>query len=104
MMPEFRVAPEAVCDFCSDPHPVKTFEAEDDFLMASSTASLPEMHSKGGWMACQPCAAMIESERWEDLLDRAAKAMTAKHALPAALVKHEIKRSHNLFRAHRRRP
>lgn len=59
-----RVPP--VCDFCSDPHITrdyvcKTFEFPNRMLGWGST---------GDWAACTECAALIDAEKWEELLER----------------------------------
>ena len=103
-MTEVRVSDDLVCDFCSDPHPIHTFEAEDNLLMHKAPG-FPEMRSRGGWMACEACKAMIDTERWNDLLERSVDAMNEKHSIPRnemVFVRAAIQRSHGLFRAHRK--
>jgi len=100
-MPEVRVSAEDVCDFCSETNPSRTFDCPD-FPMdpAQPDLQLPEYRSRGAWMACSTCGAMIDSGRWDDLLNRATAALGRKYALPGRLLRETVKRSHDLFRKH----
>jgi hypothetical protein len=99
---EVRVSPNDICDFCSDPKPVVALRAEDNFLMDEKRPGLPEMRSRGDWLACQECAALIAAEKWEELREHALAAMVKKYPFaPMNLMRLQVKRSHDLFRKHR---
>jgi hypothetical protein len=91
-----------ICDFCSDPSPVRTFDAET-FIDATLD---PAAESRGGWMACGPCAQMIDSEQWETLANRATDAFCRKYGVwvQRADVRVHVLKTHALFRQHRRVP
>jgi hypothetical protein len=86
-----------VCDFCSDEHitrdfSCKTFEFPDPRLGWGST---------GDWAACDKCAAMVDAEKWDELLDRA---MTQYGELPPehfAAIRERVALLHQLFNQNR---
>ena len=100
-MPEVRIAAHDVCDFCSDPKPVRLFQAPD-FMMAKDS---PGLRSRGGWMACAECGALIDAEQWKELVERAIAALWPKYdgLLPRRLLREQVELSHKLFREHMRR-
>lgn len=101
-MPEIRISEHPICDFCSEPHWARRFHCED-FTMDVADASMPEMRSKGDWLACSVCASMIDHENWTGLLLRALEKHSGKYQMPRRILADIIKRSHDLFRAHYRK-
>jgi hypothetical protein len=73
----------AICDFCSSQEVFQVFMAEDFTAVEVAT---PDGHpvylnSTGGWAACHECAKLVESARWDELLERCFD--TFKASLPA---------------------
>jgi hypothetical protein len=92
-----------VCDFCSNPHPVRIFNAPD-FAMVKDEP-LP-MESKSGWMACQLCGEFIDAGKWDALRLRAVAALLPKYfklGMSRADLVAQVDKSHLLFRQHMRR-
>jgi hypothetical protein len=86
-----------VCDFCSDPKPIRTFACED-FEVAEGARSV------GGWMACEPCAQLIEEAEWDALRLRALKHFREKYeGMPVDALNDFVVHSHSLFREHYRK-
>ena len=54
------------CDFCTE-YPSWSYPTRD-FPMY--VLGIPVANSTGGFAACDTCHDMIESERWDDLLNR----------------------------------
>ncbi len=94
-----------VCDFCSRPHPVWEFPCADFKQPAVPGVELGQL-SLGAWGACEPCAALIRSGRWEQLADRAMKELIGKpdSAAEAALLRMFLRELHRRFAQHRKGP
>ena len=63
------------CDFCGDSNGETVYRASDfdkDLIMPGSRPS------EASWAACSVCAALIDGEKWDVLIERA-----QKHAVPA---------------------
>lgn len=68
-MTTFIDTPEnPICDFCSCPQVFAIFDAED-FVQIPGV-----MGSRGGWMACEDCAPLVEARDWSALATRALEA------------------------------
>jgi hypothetical protein len=104
-MVEVRVSETPVCDFCSDPNPVRVFQASD-FIMDKSTATLPALGSRGGWTACEACGGFIDARNWERLRLRATDALSRKYqgipGISRAMIKGIVDRAQKMFREHMR--
>lgn len=102
-MPEVRMSDEPICDFCSQPKPSVELKCPD-FPMDGPhpEAGLPEYRSRGAWMACSTCAHFIREGKWEELVQRATAALAPKYGslLPKRIVREQVRKSHELFRAH----
>jgi hypothetical protein len=91
-----------VCDFCSDPKPVRVFNAPD-FMLAKDS---PGYGSRGGWMACQHCGMLIDAGKWDLLQNRAVDALAAKYkavGVPHSDIVKIVVQAHSGFRKHMRR-
>jgi hypothetical protein len=90
-----------LCDFCSDPLPVRELPAET-FILDEARAELPPMQSTGGWTACAECGAMIDARNWNALEERAMGRMAKKYQglLPHNEIRKIVRRSHGGFREH----
>jgi hypothetical protein len=55
------------CDFChaANPFPSVTFACQSFLVPDLPTAS------SGSWLACEPCAKLIQEDRWHELAQRA---------------------------------
>jgi hypothetical protein len=84
------------CDFCSEPTVVK--------LYGKPTGDPPDLVIRvihGQWTACRECVELIESERWEGLIDRSVVAIRTKYGLrngTARELREEVRRFHERFR------
>lgn len=65
-----------ICDFCSSAEPVWRYHARPAQIGSFPGAAVI---SRDDWLACEECAALIETESVEDLMDRAIAAMTRLH-------------------------
>ena len=95
---------ERICDFCSDPNPVSTFQC--DAVASARFSDLPDI-SSGRWSACETCARLIEREDWRNLADRATEALCRDDTIAKGgleMVRREVLELHSLFRRHRRSP
>lgn len=98
---ELRVSEQDVCDFCSlKPewrYPAKSFVFEDG-------SPLPP-ESVGDWLACDVCAALIESGEWEELAKRGLGTKMIKELILPLLGRtatlETIRRMHQGFRRNR---
>jgi hypothetical protein len=102
-MAEIHVsAGDNICDFCSQPHPTRTFDCPD-FPMDGPhpQAGLPEYRSRGAWMACSTCGTLIDAGKWEELTGRATERLASKYRqLPLRILREQVRRSHQMFRQH----
>jgi hypothetical protein len=88
-----------ICDFCSDPHIGRKFHCED-FVMDP----MFDLGSKGDWMACSTCAALIDAGAWDNLILRAVDKLGTKYPqMPHRILADAIRRSHDSFRIHYRK-
>jgi hypothetical protein len=63
-----------VCDFCSAV-PIRWLYKCQTIITHDGKTT----YEHDDWTACETCAALIESNDWDGLIDRAAKAYYAKH-------------------------
>jgi hypothetical protein len=104
-MPEIEArAGDNICDFCSQPNPERVYKSPD-FTMDGPHPDLgvPEFRSKGAWVACSSCAALIDKENWDGLVARAVERLYPKYqplGMPRRILADTIRRSHTLFREH----
>lgn len=101
------------CDFCSwgEP-PVWDYPAVDFTAEGIAPWGVqPVGRSAGSWLACGPCAALIEQREWRALAERAADSLRARGAisrrqrvaaLTAALGFHRQFREHRMKEEERR--
>jgi hypothetical protein len=92
-----------ICDFCSGPQIYAVYGA-NDFVFSRYQDDQGRnwvTKSQGSWTACAECAELIETERWEQLVDRSVIAIRTKYGLrgrtPTEL-RSEVRRMHELFR------
>src|SRR5215471_10485187 len=72
-----RINPDRdICDFCSDPNPIRVYAAAD--FMVEKTSHLPQV-SEGAWSACRNCSDLINAEKWNELTHRAFEAILQRH-------------------------
>jgi hypothetical protein len=92
-----------ICDFCSERNPTRVFNTPD-FQMDEGhpEAGLQPMESRGAWMACSTCGTYIDAGEWERLALRAVDRHAQKYGavLPRRIIFDQVKRAHDLFRAH----
>jgi hypothetical protein len=89
-----------ICDFCSEPHVGRRFHCEDFVL----DQTLPQLRSKGDWMACSTCGGLIDAGAWDNLLLHAVNKLGDKYPeMPHRILADAIRRSHDLFRIHYRK-
>jgi hypothetical protein len=73
------------CDFCSAEQPRFVLPARD-FAMTDVLDVPAELagwnYSKGDWAACEPCALLIQADRWTSLERRSAAEFEKSHGLP----------------------
>lgn len=95
---EVRVAPGAVCDFCSSDEPRHIEEAPTfEFDLAPDVKAT----SREGWASCSACHQLVARRDWQGLHDRAVRNMTRKHPeVSVANVKRAVREMHARFRAH----
>jgi hypothetical protein len=99
-MTEVRVAPDAVCDFCSSDEPrfledCETFEAQP--FVANYKA-----YATGAWAACVTCHDLILARQWHPLQKRAVEAFLRKYPnVPKSRVQRGVELIHGQFRAHK---
>jgi hypothetical protein len=98
-MPE--LTDHGLCDFCSDPSPVRKFGA-DDFLLdvARPAIGLPALQSVGAWLACAACARAIDARDWSQLEDRAVTVFMAKYGLDRDFARQFVRQAQAGFRQH----
>jgi len=89
-----------VCDFCchSTRPPAWCYPGEDFDVVGGLS------HSSGGWLACDLCHDLIEARQFVRLCDISLKSFMKKHPVARrdkAVIRAEIARMHNDFRAHR---
>ncbi len=106
------VSSALICDFCSSPEVVQAYMAEDfTALEIREAENRTRFNSLGAWAACRECAALIEAEGWEALLERSLRTFLA--SMPPELVlqpeqKGEIRRllgeAQEQFRKLRKKP
>lgn len=72
--------PKGVCDFCpgacnADMRGAKAYDCTD-FQMEGGHVT-----SQGAWAACPACAALVDAEKWDELVERmaAGQQQTAEH-------------------------
>ncbi len=85
-----------ICDFCSGPNPNRTFTCQS-FIYELC----PLEGSQGDWMACDPCAAMIDADNWQGLAERAADTFIrtqVSHEQDRALIVAIMRDLHDQFR------
>jgi hypothetical protein len=96
-------AGDNICDFCSQPHPERVYQSPD-FTMDGPhpEIGLPEIRSKSAWIACASCAALIDKENWDGLVQRAVTQLYPKYQgmMPRRVLADTVRRSHTLFREH----
>jgi hypothetical protein len=96
-------AGDNICDFCSDAKPERVYKSPD-FTMDESHPEIgvPGMRSKGAWIACLACAALIDKEDWDGLVLRAVSRLGPKYdgMMPRRILADTVRRSHTLFREH----
>lgn len=63
--PIFR--PNLLCDFCNNPHVVRSYDAAP-IVMKMAEAVLYFCDNR--WAACAACASLIEQDRWDELSRR----------------------------------
>jgi hypothetical protein len=68
---------EGRCDFCSAEPPRFELPVRDFRL-----PQLDPHMSLGGWAACEPCARLIEANRWNELERRAVAAYERRNGIP----------------------
>jgi hypothetical protein len=75
-----RVASQLpVCDFCSRPDPVWDFPCADHEQPRLPGFERLGQISVGAWGACERCAFLIKTERWERLARRAFESQAREH-------------------------
>ena len=93
-----------LCDFCSSTPVYKSYAAEDFVVDKGETALISE--SKGAWAACERCAKLIDAEDWPGLTKYSIQTFAKHNGLPERVVTvmlgDDLKRLHDLFRAHKR--
>lgn len=60
---------EARCDFCYHPEPIREYPARD--FTIPSVRGYPDYGSRGGWVACQKCAELLDGGGYDTILNRA---------------------------------
>lgn len=61
------------CDFCHDPKPSLMFPARSfivDEVRGVAEAHGTDLLSSSGWSACDPCAALVVTEKFDALIRR----------------------------------
>lgn len=79
MSAETRPAPSfafQVCDFCNQAMFVKAYACHS-FVYLKGTPM--EHYRCEEWTACAECAALVDSEQWSALTDRAVRAFVKQH-------------------------
>ena len=104
-------ATETRCDFCSSPDPCWLYDCESFERRVGGGDGLIEVtvRSNGAWLACEPCAELIEHNDSRGLAHRAVGLLRARYG---ELVSHNhirasVARMHHHFLAHKtggRRP
>lgn len=56
-----------LCDFCSAPNPPRKYPCGPVLMMVVGGV---EQWSRDAWAACEICAALIDANEWESLLER----------------------------------
>jgi hypothetical protein len=67
---------EPICDFCSGTPVVARYRAED-FIVFANDIAISE--SVGDWAACAACEALVDAQRWDDLITRAVEQFFVVH-------------------------
>jgi|SRR5215472_5620782 len=101
-----------ICDFCSSPDLFFAYLASD---FAAVEVAMPHAHatfvldSLGAWVACRECTRLIESELWEELVERSFRAFRETRgtelvvsAVDENRIKSFIRDLHAQFRKYRR--
>jgi hypothetical protein len=95
---------ELLCDFCSSPAIVKDYACET--FKAIDVGPLVA-ESVGKWVACAPCAELIDADKWEELAQHSFETVDPKfHELPVAqqaILIDFIRQMHGQFRQLRMR-
>ena len=74
-----------LCDFCSAPDPVLSFDAKNFVLTAFSGMGVTQQ-SDGNWAACATCGELVAAKKWELLSVRVALTFIAAHPeIPASV-------------------
>ena len=74
---QFAAIGDQHCDFCNalNPSPRKTYACQSFRVAAivdgSTDPPVELLGSSGSWLACQPCAALIDAKKIDELTDRA---------------------------------
>jgi hypothetical protein len=87
------------CDFCGDPHPVWTLEGDEVAALTVGDAGGFLQNFGHRWAACATCQHLIDSNRTDRLIGRAADALGWQHD-PTGRAR--IAQLHTAFLRHRR--
>ena len=103
---EVRMKPTKVCDFCSLDGPVWDYPCEDFTIRIMGVGEdggsrIQDHTSREGWLACQPCATLIDANDRAGLMARAMLRQPGRHR---ALIREALKPWHDEFFAHRQGP
>lgn len=91
-----------ICDFCSSPEPRWSYPAEDVNVLPELT---PPAISKGAWLACDECAALIGRNEYGKLAERGLLGANAQMFVTLAgrdVALARVRRLHRHFRENRR--
>lgn len=86
------------CDFCNVDFPGWVVPARD-FEMPTRGLKTSHAHwSRGGWTACDACAALIRDNKWDGLLRRASRLAGERWGVPASLMRAKLDPLYNRIR------
>ena len=90
------------CDFCAS-GPIVRLYPSSNFTFNGRTVF--QKNSCGAWAACAKCAALIDTDRWPELAERAFRKFVKRYGpvspQGARCFREQFREVHRLFREHR---